>query len=187
MALTAEVLFVNPDYIKRITNINGSIEDAYLVPSIILAQDKYIQLYLGTDLPEKLKSDISGSYLSGDYATLMDSYVRKATLWWTMVELIPSLYVKMDNGSLVLRVSEDTQAISPDDLHREVERARQNAQFYSYRLYDYLCHNSGLFPEYSTNTGADMLPQPADYYQSGMSISGKADYPLPIELRGLLI
>ena len=123
MALTAEVLFVNPDYIKRITNINGSIEDAYLVPSIILAQDKYIQLYLGTDLLEKLKSDISGGTLAGDYATLMDSYVRKASLWWTMVELIPSLYVKMDNGSLVLRVSEDTQAISPDDLHREVERA----------------------------------------------------------------
>ncbi len=135
MALTAEVLFVNPDYIKRITNINGSIEDAYLVPSIILAQDKYIQLYLGTDLLEKLKSDISGSTLTGDYATLMDSYVRKATLWWTMVELIPSLYVKMDNGSLVLRFSEDTQAISPDDLPREVERSRQNAQFYSYRLY----------------------------------------------------
>lgn len=183
MALTAEVLFVNPDYIKRITNINGSIEDAYLVPSIILAQDKYIQLYLGTDLLEKLKSDISGSSLTGDYATLMDSYVRKATLWWTMVELIPSLYVKMDNGSLVLRVSEDTQAISPDDLHREVERARQNAQFYSYRLYKYLCNNLSLFPEYNSNTGADMLPQPADYFQSGMTISSGGDYPLPVDLR----
>jgi hypothetical protein len=134
-----------------------------------------------------LKSDISGSTLSGDYETLMDSYVRKATLWWTMVELIPSLYVKMDNGSLVLRVSEDTNAISPDDLHREVERARQNAQFYSYRLYDYLCHNSGLFPEYTSNTGSDMLPQPADYYQSGMSISGGVEYPLPVDLRGLLL
>ena len=117
MSLQAEVLFVNPDYIKRITNINGSIEDAYLVPSIILSQDKYIQLYLGTDLLDKLKSDISSSSLTGDYATLMNDYVRKATLWWTMVELIPSLYVKMDNGSLVLRVSEGTQTISPDDLH----------------------------------------------------------------------
>jgi hypothetical protein len=183
MALTPEILFVNPDYIKRITNINGSLEDAYLVPSIILAQDKYIQLYLGTDLLNKLKSDISGGTLAGDYATLMDSYVRKASLWWTMVELIPSLYVKMDNGSLVLRVSEDTQAISPDDLHREVERARQNAQFYTYRLYEYLCNNSSLFPEYSSNTGADMLPQPADYYQSGLSISGSSRYPRLVDLR----
>ena len=54
MALTAEVLFVNPDYIKRITNINGSIEDAYLVPSIILAQDKYIPVsYTHLTLPTK--------------------------------------------------------------------------------------------------------------------------------------
>jgi len=126
MALTPEILFVNPDYIKRITNINGSIEDAYLVPSIILAQDKYIQLYLGTDLLNKLKADIQAGTLSGDYAVLMDSYVRKATLWWAMVEMIPSLYVKMDNGSLVIRISEDTTSITPDDLHREVERARQN-------------------------------------------------------------
>ncbi len=186
MALTAEVLFVNPDYIKRITNINGSIEDAYLVPSIILAQDKYIQLYLGTDLLEKLKSDISGSSLSGDYATLMDSYVRKATLWWTMVELIPSLYVKMDNGSLVLRVSEDTQASSPDDLHREVERARQNAQFYTTRLVEYLCANRTLFPGDTSNSGADRFPDSAVYFQNGMTISGGHDQIDPDLARKLL-
>jgi len=183
MALTPEILFVNPDYIKRITNINGSIEDAYLVPSIILAQDKYIQLYLGTDLLNKLKADIQAGTLSGDYAVLMNSYVRKATLWWAMVEMIPSLYVKMDNGSLVIRISEDTTSLTPDDVHREVERARQNAQFYTFRLYDYLCNNSSLFPEYTSNTGADMLPQPADYYQSGMSISGSSRYPRLVDLR----
>ena len=80
-------------------------------------------------------------------------------------------------------MSEDTQAISPDDLHREVERARQNAQFYSYRLYKYLCNNLSLFPEYNSNTGADMLPQPADYFQSGMTISGGTTYPLPVDLK----
>jgi len=55
MGLTAEVLFVNPDYLKRITNLNGSVEDAYIVPSVIIAQDKYIQQYLGTDLLNALK------------------------------------------------------------------------------------------------------------------------------------
>ena len=55
MALTAEVLFVNPDYMKRMTQLNGGVEDAVMVPAIILAQDKYIQQYLGTDLLEKLK------------------------------------------------------------------------------------------------------------------------------------
>ena len=76
MALQAEVLFVNPDYMKRLTQLNGGVEDAVMVPAIILAQDKYIQQYLGTDLLEKLKSDISGSGVSGDYETLLDNYVR---------------------------------------------------------------------------------------------------------------
>ena len=185
MALQAEVLFVNPDYIKRITNINASVEDSYLVPSIILAQDKYIQLYLGTDLLEKLKADITAGTVAGYYAILLDNYVRKATLWWTMVDLMPSLYVKIDNGGLAIRISEDTTGISPDDLHRETERARTNAQFYTFRLYKYLCSNSSLFPEYSSNTGADMLPQPADYYQSGLSISRGGGVPLE-DLRYLL-
>ena len=98
MALTAEVLFVNPDYMKRLTQLNGGVEDAVMVPAIILAQDKYIQQYLGTDLLEKLKSDISGSGVTGDYETLLDDYVRKATVWWSMVEMLPNLYVKLDNG-----------------------------------------------------------------------------------------
>ena len=44
MGLTAEVLFVNPDYLKRITNLNGSVEDSYIVPSVIVVQDKYLSL-----------------------------------------------------------------------------------------------------------------------------------------------
>ena len=63
MALQAEVLYVNPDYMKRLTQLNGGVEDAVMVPAIILAQDKYLQQYLGADLHEKLKADISGCLL----------------------------------------------------------------------------------------------------------------------------
>jgi len=175
MALTAEVLFVNPDYLKRITQLNGSVEEAVIVPAVILAQDKYMQQFLGTDLLEKLKADVQGGSVAGNYEILLDSYVRKATAWWSMVELLPNLYIKLDNGGLVIRSAENTNAIGPDDLHREIENARQNAQFYTKRLVDYLCHNSNTFPEYNSNSGADMLPQTTAYYQNGMSISGGYD------------
>ncbi len=186
MALSAEVLFVNPDYLKRITQLNGGVEEAVMVPAIILAQDKYLQQYLGTDLLNKLKSDVSGGTLTGNYEILVDSYVRKATAWWSMVELMPNLYVKLDNGGLVIRTAENTAAIGPDDLHREVENARQNAQFYTTRMVEYLCNNSNLFPEYSTNSGADMLPQRTAYYQNGMTISGGYDQVDPDLARRLL-
>jgi|TARA_R100000479_G_scaffold92544_1_gene45630 hypothetical protein len=171
MALTAEVLFVNPDYLKRITQLNGAVEEAVMVPAIILAQDKYLQQYLGTDLLNKLKSDVAGSGPSGVYETLLDDYVRKTTAWWSMVEMLPNLYVKLDNGGLVIRTAENTTAIGPDDLHREIENARQNAQFYTTRMVEYLCHNQTSFPEYTSNTSPDMLPQRTAYYQNGMTIS----------------
>lgn len=172
MALQAEVLFVNPDFLKRLTNLNGSVEDSYIIPSVILSQDKYLQQYLGTDLLERLKTDVSGGTLTGDYLTLMDEYVRKVVCWWTMVDLVPSLYVKIDNGGLVIRSSDNTQAISPDDLYREVERARTNAQFYTQRLVSYLCNNSNLFPEYSSNSDGDMTPDSQAYSQNGLTFSG---------------
>jgi hypothetical protein len=171
MALQAEVLFVNPDYMKRLTQLNGGVEDAVMVPAIILAQDKYLQQYLGTDLLNKLKADVSAGTVTGDYATLLDSYVRKSTVWWSMVEMLPNLYVKLDNGGLVIRTAENTAAISEADLHREVENARQNAQFYTSRLVEYLCANQSSFPEYTSNTSPDMFPESQVYYQNGMTIS----------------
>lgn len=171
MALTAEILFVNPDYLKRMTQLNGGVDDTVMIPAIILAQDKYIQAYLGSDLLNKLKSDVQGGSVSGDYETLLDTYVRKATVWWAMVEMIPNLYVKLDNGGLVIRTAENTGAISQSDLHREIENARQNAQFYTTRMVDYLCANQSSFPEYTSNTSPDMFPQSTVYYQNGMTIS----------------
>jgi len=91
-----------------------------------------------------------------------------------MVDLIPSLYVKIDNGGLVIRSAENTTAISPDDLHREVERARMNAQFYTERLVAYLMQHGSLFAEYNSNTADEMNPITSTYDQNGMSISGGA-------------
>lgn len=88
-----------------------------------------------------------------------------------MVEMLPNLYVKLDNGGLVIRTAENTAAIGPDDLHREIENARQNAQFYTTRMVEYLCHNQTSFPEYTSNTSPDMFPQKTAYFQNGMTIS----------------
>lgn len=186
MALQAEVLFVNPDYMKRITQLNGAVEDSVIVPAVILAQDKYIQQYLGTDLLNKLKLIVvTPESPEGVYTDLLDFHVRKATTWWAMVELIPSLYVQLDNGGLVIRTAENTAPISTDDLHREVEQARQNAQFYTTRLVDYLRQNTGAYPEYSSNSGNDMSPETQVYYQNGMTISGGDGY-IPQELADYL-
>jgi hypothetical protein len=42
-------------------------------------------------------------------------------------------------------------------------------QFYRERMIDYLTNNESLFPEYSSNTGADMSPTTRNYY-SGINM-----------------
>jgi len=177
MGLTKEVLFVNTDYLKHLTTLSGTVNDDYIVSSVILSQDKYIQQYLGTDLYEKIKDEIVTVTPAPDpvYIALLDNYIRKATAWWAMVELIPNLYVQLDNGGLVIRSADNTAQISQDDLHREIERARQNAQFYTSRMIAYLCANASTFPEYSSNTYPDMYPERSVYYQNGLSVSTGAD------------
>jgi len=171
MAITAEVLFINADYMKRYSHLNGSVEEAYMVSHIMLAQDKYVQSYLGTDLFEKLKADIVAGTIAGVYDTLLNNHVRKITLWWSMIEMIPHMYVRIDNGGLAIRASEDTSPISKADLDREMNLARDNAQFYTERMINYICADTSIFPEYTSNVAPDMCPQKSTYFESGMEIS----------------
>jgi len=154
----AEVLFINDQYIKKYSQINGSVDPNLIYPSIILAQEKFLQPYLGTKLYEKLKADVAANNLSGDYLTLMEDYVRKVVLWWTMVEVIPFLTYKIDNGSLVQRTMEDSSGVDDSTMKDFMGRAQANADFYRSLLVDYLCAKSNLFPEYLTNTFPERYP-----------------------------
>ena len=71
----------------------------------------------------------------------------------------------------MIRTSENTVAITPNDLNRQVEMARNSAQFYSKQMYRYLCDNTASFPEYSSNTGSQITPEPVLYNQNGYSIT----------------
>lgn len=158
MALPKEVLFITDEYIKKYTNVNDAVEASVIKPCIYLAQDKEITNWLGTKLMDKLKSDIVAQTLAGDYEYLMDTYVRKATLWWVMVELYPSLLYKLNNGSVVTRESDSARTISKTELEALRDNARANAIYYTSRMVDYLCANSSLFPEYSNTSYPDIAP-----------------------------
>lgn len=163
----AEILFISDVYIKKYTQVNGAVDSNLLYPSVYLAQDKYLQPWLGTVLYEKLKTDIAGGTLSGNYETLVQDYCQKVVLWWTMVEALPSLVYKLDNGTFVQRTSEDSSPISDATMKDTIVRYRSNAEYYTGLLYDYLCANSALFPEYSANVWPQRSPlqsrQPFSY------------------------
>jgi len=154
-----EVLLISETYIKKYSTVNGSVDPNLLYPSIYLAQDKWLLPFLGTDLLDKIKADVSANTISGNYQVLLEDYVQKMLLWWVLVDVTPNLCYRMDNGTLVQRQSEDTVPVSDIIMKDMIDRNRQNAEHYTTRLVDYLCHNSSLFPEYSSNSFPDTSPR----------------------------
>jgi hypothetical protein len=84
------------------------------------------------------------------------------------------LMYKHDNGNLVTRQSENTTAISSSELASLRDMARENANYYTQRLVDYLCANNADYPEYSNNTSPDITPIRVVNRQSQVAFSRAA-------------
>ena len=157
-------LFISTDRIKKDTALGGSVDDNLLLPYILMAQDRYILPVLGTDLNDKLISDIQGSSLSGAYLTLLQTYIQPSLVQYSFATVLPFLRLRMVNNSVVTMNSEQGSSVSHEELKPLINASMDQAEFYRERLIDYIQNNTSSFPEYSTNTGADLTPTTQNYY-----------------------
>ena len=77
---------------------------------------------------------------------------------WSVVEVLPFLASTVDNVGITKRSSENSEVVSKVDVDSMIEKARQIASNYTDRFIDYICANSELFPEYSSNSDGDVKP-----------------------------
>ena len=150
--------FINTTYLKENTFLNGSIEEGYLRPAMMVAQDLRIVPHLGDSLRDKLITDINASSVSGDYQTLLSDYIRPALAWWAVYEYLPDAATKIDNAGLVSRTSDDTSPVSSVEFNRLRQSAEDKAKHYTNRMIEYLCDNTSSFPELRDNTGHQRSP-----------------------------
>jgi hypothetical protein len=157
-------LFISTDRLKKDSALGGSVDDNLLLPYILMAQDRYILPVLGTDLNDKLISDIQGSSLAGAYLTLLQTYIQPALVQFAFATVLPFLRLRMVNNSIVTMSSEQGSSVSHSDLKPLINASIDQAEFYRERLIDYIRNNTSSFPEYSSNTGADLNPTSQNYY-----------------------
>ena len=158
------VLFVNEDKLKSSTAINYNVDTAFLLPFLKIAQDKHLQIILGTKLYDKLQTEIAAGTLALQYKTLVDDYIQDAIIHYALVEALPFISFQIKNGSITQKNSENGTAATRQDVDYLVQKERDSAEFYGQRIVEYLCNNSSSFPEYSQNTGADLNPISNAYY-----------------------
>jgi len=158
------VLFCNEDKLKSSTAINYNVDTAFLLPFLKIAQDKHLQVILGTDLYNKIADEIEATTLTGAYKTLVDDYIQDSIIHYALVEALPYISFQIKNGTITQKNSENGNTASKDDVNWLIQKERDTAEFYGQRIVDYLCEYSSSFPEYSTNTGSDLSPISNAYY-----------------------
>ena len=163
-------LYISATRIKKDTALGGSVDDNIIMPYILLAQDMFILPVLGTDLDTKLKADIQGGSLTGAYKTLVETYIQPCLVQASFSELAPFLRLRFVNNAIVIMGATDqSDSASYEDIKPLIDRSKDAGEFYRQRLIDYIRNNTSSFPEYSTNTGADLDPTTRNYY-AGMNL-----------------
>jgi hypothetical protein len=156
----SKALFVTRHDISVFTAANGSIDNDKLLPFINQAQDIHIQNYLGTDLYNKIQAEIVAGTLADPYLALLNDYIKDMLLHWSMVEYLPYAGVNIANGGIYTKNPENSTALTKEHVDYLIQKSESTAQFYTRRFIDYM--QSGIapsnFPEYYSNTQADMYP-----------------------------
>lgn len=152
----ATSLFVTTTDVKRFTIVDGNVDNDKFINFIEIAQTIHIQNVLGTDLYEKLQSDIAGSTLTGDYQTLVESWIKPCLIWYAFYEYMTFAGVTVNNKGAFRHSSEAAVTLDRDEVMDLKNAAKNYADYYLERLIDYVRLID--FPEYDTNTEGDVYP-----------------------------
>jgi|TARA_R110000744_G_scaffold160331_3_gene276639 hypothetical protein len=155
----AEALFVTRKDIVKYTNVSGGVDTDKFIQYVKIAQNIHIQNYIGTDLYNKISTDIVAGNLAGNYATLVENHIKPCLVHWAMVEYLPFAAYSVSNKGIFKGTSENAESVSKEEVDFLIEKERTTAQYYTDRMIEHFSFNAAsLYPEYYTNNNSDVYP-----------------------------
>ena len=154
-----EALLISRTDLVKFTAVNGNVDTDKFIQFIKIAQDVHIQSMLGTDLLNRIKTDIINDDLANPYLSLLVDYVKPMLIHWAMVEYLPFAAYTIANKGVYKHDSENATTVEKNEVDFLIEKQRQIAQHYTQRFVDYMCFNMASFPENNSNSNGDMYPR----------------------------
>ena len=183
------VLFISEAKLKDSTAINLNVDVDLLLPYVRQAQKLWCETRLGTDLNDKLKDLIVAGTVNlpanAAYKTLLDDYIGDFLPIMALYHAIPFLRFRVEGGNIYSKNSETGTALSTEEAQHFREECKNTGEYYLERMIDYICNNSTLFPEFSTNTGSDVEPNRNAYY-NGMNLERPQQQGTKFTIRNVL-
>jgi len=162
------VLLVSENRMKNWTSLDNNIRIDVLTPSILNAQNVYIQDTLGTPFYNRFKEGVVANDLTTDEAAFLKDYIGPTLIQYALYELLPSLKYKMVEKGILNGTSEETSPTTLQELQYLRESTLDTAQFYDQRMKDFLQDYPNMFPIYRTWNTKGMSPNRQTAYFSGL-------------------
>ena len=162
------VLLVSEQRMKQWTSLDNNIRIDVLTPSILNAQEIYIQDTLGTNFFDRLKAGVKANDLTADESTFLRDYVGPTLMQYALYLLLPNLKYKMVEKGILNGTSEETQPTTLQELQYLRESSMETAQFYDQRMKEFLIQNPGMFIQWLTWNNNGMPRNPQTSYFSGL-------------------
>jgi len=144
----AELLFVTPQEMTSSTILSGNTDtDKYLF-CILNTQLTTIEPLLGSELYDKIISDIEAETLTGLYLELYTDFIKPITKNEALAQYIEIASYMVDNAGIYKRSGENVEVVDKDEVQYLSGKYKALAQMYVTRFEKWICKNPLL--EYKT-------------------------------------
>jgi len=167
-------ILLTETFFKEQLPVNLNVDFQSVLSGILVAQTRYIEDALGTNLYTTILNNVTANTLSGNYLFLTTEYIQPVVLWAGLYESLPFMQFKITNQGIITRVSENGTPATNDQFKFLRETIKNNAEQYQQRLVKYLmaaASNLGnLFPEYNQGNNAvnTIHPRRRHIYTNGI-------------------
>lgn len=167
---------ISESKIRQFTDINDSLDTALIKNAVREAQDIHLQRIIGTNLYNKILSDIDAGTLTGDYSTLVNGYIQDFLLYAAYYETLEAIYLRpKNNGLLTPTGGENSINVDRTLFNQKRQSVENKMEYYADRLSNYISEEQNLFPELNNNNKLyEQNPDYASQYRSPIVFGYKA-------------
>lgn len=175
----AELLFIQPSDMTETSVMGGNIDYDKITFHIAFVQLSVIEPLLGTELYDKIISDITGSTLTGIYQTVFDEFVKPITKNIAIAEYVEISSYTLNNGGLFRNAPENTTDVDKEEAQFLAGKYRAAGQLFVVRFNKFICKNA--IPEYKrfqdeVNADRDMNLTAGWYLDSRINKNRNLDF-----------
>lgn len=163
----ARSLFISPADVFANTLISGDTDHDKIVPHLEAAQDVDLFNLLGQNLYEHIDNLIADGVINeaanAAYKNLLDRYITPYLEQYAAARYLQyARYTVSEKGVFIHATTAGTSA-TRDEVEALVQDIRERGERYGNDMYEHICSNTVLYPEYITTNSEQVPPSHTPY------------------------